>query len=91
MGIICIAIQIIIYMGPESSEIVFTNLTSGEYEFRDVPKLEYFITSPLATMFAGITNLDSSQFFHGLGRFIAVHVFIIFGLILVYTSKIGKS
>ena len=91
IGIICIVIQIIIYMGAEPSEIFFTNLTSGEYEFRDVPKLEQFITTPLATMLAGITNLDSKQFVHGLGHFIGAHTFIILGFILVYTSKIGKS
>ena len=91
IGIICIVIQIIIYMGSEPSEIVYTNLTSGEYEFRDIPKLEHFITTPLSTMLAGITNLDSKQFVHGLGHFIGVHTFIILGFILVYTSKLGKS
>ena len=84
------------WLGRGSLAIGFGLVALGQddldgYEFENIPKLEFYITSPLATILAGIINLDSSQFGWGLGRLIGAHVFLILGLILTYHNRIGKS
>ena len=97
IGITSILLQIILYIGygkPGNQPTRLVAVGQDEldgYEFENIPKLEFYITSPLATILAGIINLDSSQFGWGLGRLIGAHAFLILGLILTYHNRIGKS
>mgnify|MGYP001243916604 CR=1 FL=1 len=91
IGITSILFQIIIYIGNQPTGIVAVGGLIERYKFENIPKLEFYITSPLATILAGIINLDSIQFGWGLGRLIGAHAFLILGLILTYHNRIGKS
>ena len=92
IGITSILFQIILYIGNQPTRLVAVgpNELYG-YKFENISNLEFYITSPLATILAGIINLDSSQFGWGLGRLIGAHAFLILGLILTYHNRIGKS
>ena len=91
IGITSILFQIILYIGNQPTRLVAVgpNELYG-YKFENISNLEFYITSPLATILAGIINLDSSQFGWGLGRLIGAHAFLILGLILTYHNRIGK-
>ena len=77
-----IILQIVVYIGVQPKD--FYQINEFDYGFKNISKFDYFITIPFKAMFAGIINLNYSQFAYGLGSSLAKHLFIIIGLIIEF-------